>query len=205
MTRLGITFADEKDVSHEVYTTRGNRPAKFEIPPGKENHVVKGQVPYLPPHATLRSIMPHMHLRGKSFRCFTKQDGEEEVILDVPNYDFNWQHAYQLKNPIPLSNLDRLRFDVAFDNSSKNPVNPNPSEYVTWGDQTWEEMAVAFFEVSEPRVAPQKQQVDASGPEEPKQVSTQDIPMVERNLSKKRARPSSSQGRELNGPIRFGR
>jgi len=74
-----------------------------------------------------------------------------QVLLDVPQYDFNWQHVYQLATPLPLSQIDKLEFDVVFDNSTANPVNPDPTEYVTWGDQTWGEMAVAFFEVSEPR------------------------------------------------------
>jgi len=91
-----------------------------------------------------------MHYRGKAFRLFASQD-DSQVMLNVPNYDFNWQHTYVLEEPIPLQNLTTLRFEAVFDNSSGNPFNPDPSEWVTWGDQTWEEMAIAFFEVSEPR------------------------------------------------------
>jgi hypothetical protein len=71
-------------------------------------------------------------------------------LLDVPKYDFNWQHVYEFKKPIPFAEVSELDFDVVFDNSTENPVNPNPNEHVCWGDQTWEEMAVAFFEVAEP-------------------------------------------------------
>ena len=49
-----------------------------------------------------------------------------------------------------LDTIDSLRFKVTFDNSAKNPFNPDPSQSVNWGDQTWEEMAVAFLEVAEP-------------------------------------------------------
>ena len=159
MTQLGITFGKDEEVTHEVYTLVGID-QQFEIPPHSENHVVHNQVQYLPKNATLRSIMPHMHLRGKSFRLFAERDADESIVLDVPRYDFNWQHAYRLKEPIPLGSLDQLRFEVAFDNSANNPVNPNPDEHVTWGDQTWEEMAVAFFEVSEPREKPKPDVVD---------------------------------------------
>ncbi|MFK7778934.1 MAG: alkyl hydroperoxide reductase, partial [Gimesia sp.] len=48
--------------------------------------------------------------------------------------------------------IDSLEFTVKFDNSKENPFNPDPNEYVTWGDQTWEEMALAFFEIAKPRV-----------------------------------------------------
>jgi len=153
LTTLGLTFGKDEEIHHEVYTLVGID-QQFEIPPHAENHVVRSEVYNMPHHATLRSIMPHMHLRGKSFRLFADRGDLEDVLLDVPRYDFNWQHAYQLKEPIPLSSLDRLHFEVAFDNSAANPVNPDPEEHVTWGDQTWEEMAVAFFEVSEPRKKP---------------------------------------------------
>jgi len=153
ITKLGMTFADEKDITHEVYTLVGID-QEFEIPPNATDHKVSARV-YLPSGGELLSINPHMHLRGKTFRCFAEQDGERNLLLDVPKYDFNWQHTYRLKQPIPVSQLEKLEFDVTFDNSEANPVNPNPSEYVSWGDQTWEEMAVAFFEVKEAREQPE--------------------------------------------------
>jgi hypothetical protein len=73
-------------------------------------------------------------------------------LLRVPRYDFNWQHTYEFTDRIPLANIDQVEFTATFDNSIDNPFNPDPKEFVMWGDQTWEEMAVAFFEVSRPRV-----------------------------------------------------
>ena len=67
-----------------------------------------------------------------------------------------------MKEPIPLNNLTQLRFDAAFDNSTSNPFNPDPKQWVTWGDQTWEEMAVAFFEVSQPRTPQTKKNAIAT-------------------------------------------
>ncbi|MBU6174503.1 MAG: alkyl hydroperoxide reductase, partial [Planctomycetes bacterium] len=95
---------------------------------------------------------PHMHLRGKAFqlRSYTSR-GESKILLDVPRYDFNWQHTYEFEEPVPFSSIDRLEFDVVFDNSEGNPSNPDPEQFVMWGDQTWEEMAVAFFEIATPR------------------------------------------------------
>ena len=105
----------------------------------------------LPARGKLLALAPHMHFRGKSFRVTTISGDQEEILLDVPNYDFNWQHLYGLKQPLPLGTLDHLKFVATFDNSKDNPVNPDATKPVFWGDQTWEEMAVAFFEVAEER------------------------------------------------------
>ena len=154
MTKLGLTFGKDEDITHEVYTLVGID-QEFEIPPHAESYSVQGRVRYLPPHAQLLAVMPHMHLRGKSVRLFAESKGEQSVLLDVPHYDFNWQHSYEFKDPVPLSSIDDLSFDATFDNSNNNPANPDPSEFVTWGDQTNEEMAVVFYAVSEPREKPQ--------------------------------------------------
>jgi len=92
-----------------------------------------------------------MHYRGKSFAAHINAGSKQTTLVEVPKYDFNWQHVYQLENPIALKNITSITSEVTFDNSSDNPFNPNPDELVTWGDQTWEEMAVAFFDVSVPR------------------------------------------------------
>ncbi len=153
LTKVGLLFCDESEVTHEVFTLVGID-QEFEIPPHAPAHEVKGRVRWFPRDGELLAIMPHMHLRGKSFRFVARSGGNDErVILHVPRYDFNWQHVYELSEALPLGTVDELDFSVTFDNSASNPFNPNPSEYVTWGDQTWEEMAVAFFEVSQPRNA----------------------------------------------------
>ena len=149
ITKLGITFGNKADVTHEIYTIVGID-QEFEIPPNAANHKVSAQVNYLPRGTELLSINPHMHVRGKQFEVFIEEDGQRRQLLDVPNYDFNWQHTYRLRQPIPVGKIDKLEFDATFDNSEANPVNPDPTEYVSWGDQTWEEMAVCFFEVREP-------------------------------------------------------
>lgn len=150
ISKVGLLFGKEKEITHEVFTLIGID-QEFEIPPHAKDFPVTAQVRRIPPEAELLAIAPHMHLRGKSFRLFMKQKDESEILLDVPNYDFNWQHIYELSQPMKLDDVDSLEFTVKFDNSKENPFNPDPSEYVTWGDQTWEEMAIAFFEVAEPR------------------------------------------------------
>lgn len=152
VTRVGLLTCDASQVKQEVFTLMAID-QEFEIPPGVENYSVRASTRWLPAGAELLAITPHMHFRGKSFRLFGAV-GESEMLLHVPNYDFNWQHTYQLQQPLPLDAFESgLQFEAVFDNSTHNPFNPDPTQIVTWGDQSWEEMAVAFFEVARPRQA----------------------------------------------------
>jgi hypothetical protein len=121
------------------------------IPPGdRERRVtVAGTVPQ---DALLVSMFPHMHLRGSGFeyQILGGQGGRVETLLKVNDYNFYWQLSYQLKKPRPLPAGTRLLFAGYFDNSSRNPRNPDPSAEVTWGEQSWEEMMVGFFDVAVP-------------------------------------------------------
>ncbi|MDF1751267.1 MAG: redoxin domain-containing protein [Verrucomicrobiales bacterium] len=149
LSKIGLVFADENEVTHEMYSLIALQ-QEFEIPPNTANHRVSARLRRLPPGGELLAISPHMHYRGKSFEVYGSEDASLP-ILKVPNYDFNWQHSYILNEPIPFSELQTLRFEATFDNSADNPFNPDPDRWIMWGDQTWEEMAVAFFEVAVPR------------------------------------------------------
>jgi hypothetical protein len=150
LSRVGLLFGDESEITHEVYSQIGLE-QEFEIPPHAANYTVSASPRRLPRHGTLLAVAPHMHLRGKSFRLVSRHHNTESVLLDVPRYDFNWQHVYEFAEPLPLESVGKLEFFTTFDNSEFNPVNPDPTQHVTWGDQTWEEMAVAFFEIAVPR------------------------------------------------------
>jgi hypothetical protein len=156
LTKIGILFGRDEEVTHEIFTLVAID-QEFEIPPHAANHSVTVTVPWLPPTGQLLAIVPHMHVRGKSMQLSSLRGGTEKILLDVPHYDFNWQHSYYLAKPLPLSSIDTIKMTATFDNSSANPSNPDPSQYVTWGDQTWQEMALAFLEVSEPRDAAKRQ------------------------------------------------
>jgi peroxiredoxin len=151
-TRIGLIFEEDESVTHEVFTLVA-LDQDFEIPPHAGDFAVEGRLSRLPAEAELLAIAPHMHLRGKSFEVFACSGERRDILLNVPHYDFNWQHVYELSEPLPLGPVERLEFTIRFDNSDANPFNPDPSQYVTWGDQTWEEMAVAFFGVAHPRSA----------------------------------------------------
>jgi len=150
LSKIGLRFVDEPTVTHEVFTVVGID-QDFEIPPGANNHSVTARVPRFPKDGELLAVSPHMHVRGKAFELRARRGEGSEILLNVPRYDFNWQHTYEWTDRISLADVDGLEFTATFDNSDANPTNPAPGEYVMWGDQTWEEMAVAFFEVSRPR------------------------------------------------------
>lgn len=149
ISKVALTFADPKDVRQKVITLIAIN-QDFQIPPRTADYTVEATVNRLPQQGSLLAVAPHMHYRGKSFRLLASDD-DSEVLLDVPRYDFNWQHSYAFAKPVPLKELSTLRIRATFDNTEQNPFNPNPDEWVTWGDQSWEEMAVAFFEVALPR------------------------------------------------------
>jgi peroxiredoxin len=149
-SRIGLIFADPDEVSHQVETTQAVNVA-FEIPPGDANHRVEARTPKAPRDVLLLSLMPHMHLRGKSFRYDVQlPDGTVETLLDVPKYDFNWQTGYRLAEPRALPEGTRIHCVAHFDNSTGNLNNPDPTKNVRWGEQTWDEMMIGYLDVAWP-------------------------------------------------------
>jgi hypothetical protein len=117
----------------------------LQIPPGDGNYEVRARR-RIRTDMLLVSMLPHMHLRGKDFRFELEYpDGQREVLLDVPRYDFNWQLRYDLAEPKLMPKGSKLHCVAHFDNSANNPFNPDPSAEVEFGIQTWEEMMVGFF------------------------------------------------------------
>ena len=145
LSKLGLLFADEQSVTHEVITTSAVN-LRFSIPPGAANHAVTATLPEKLPECELLSFSPHMHVRGKSFKyTIMYPDRRREVVLDIPHYDFNWQTEYRLASPIKVPAGTRMRCDAAFDNSDGNLNNPDSKAWVSWGDQTYEEMMIGYF------------------------------------------------------------
>ncbi|MFN3159560.1 MAG: redoxin domain-containing protein [Rubinisphaera brasiliensis] len=150
-SQLALVLANEKDITHEVTTTSATN-SNFTIPPGASAHEVVSFSPRARQDVQLLAMMPHMHLRGKSFAYeLQTADGEQKPLLSVPRYDFNWQTAYRLTEPMLLPAGSRIKCTAQFDNSKDNPYNPDPTESVKWGDQTWEEMMIGYFDVAIPR------------------------------------------------------
>jgi hypothetical protein len=142
-TRVGVKFAREKP-EKRVLTLQLNDD-KFVIPPGAPDVRVTAWGT-LPNDALLLSLFPHMHLRGKSFEY--RINGA--TILKVNDYDFHWQLTYRLKDPMPLKAGTKIECVATFDNSARNPRNPDPTQAVRFGFQSTEEMMIGFFDVAVP-------------------------------------------------------
>ncbi len=96
------------------------------------------------------ALVPHMHLRGKDFKyTVVYPDGRSEVLLSVPAFDFAWQSIYRLTSPKQLPRGTRIDCVAHFDNSPENPANPDPTKWVTWGSQSWEEMMTGYIDYCE--------------------------------------------------------
>ena len=147
-TSLGLVFAQQAP-SQRVLTLQLTND-RFIIPPGVDDFRVEVHGT-LPNDATLLSFLPHMHLRGKQFEynLIRSDGGILETLLRV-HYDFHWQLSYRLAEPRALKAGTELQAVAWFDNSRNNPHNPDPTQTVTWGDQTYDEMMVGFFDVAVP-------------------------------------------------------
>ena len=145
-TSIALVFA-KKPPEKRVLTLQLNND-HFLIPAGERDFRVTawGSVPN---DALLLSVFPHMHLRGKSF-LFVLNDAKNsfQTVLNVHNYDFFWQLSYRFQTPIPIAKGTRLECSATFDNSPNNPRNPDPTADVTYGQQSWEEMMIGFFDVA---------------------------------------------------------
>jgi hypothetical protein len=156
-TSIGLVFAREP-VKHEIgqYEIWNNM---FLIPPNDDNHRVTSCFT-LPKDVIAVAYTSHMHFRGKSM--MTKAiypDGREEVLLNVPHYDFRWQETYFLKKQFLLPKDTKLMTTAYFDNSKNNALNPDPSKAVRWGEPSDEEMMGFWLQFADPQLVAEKSPV----------------------------------------------
>jgi hypothetical protein len=152
-TSVGMIFAKHAPAQRVLTLQLTND--HFVIPPGAPDYRVEARGT-LPNDATLLSFFPHMHLRGKRFEynivhgennSGSRPDREMEPLLDV-HYHFHWQMSYRLAEPRLLKAGTELQAVAWYDNSRNNPHNPDPEAAVRWGEQTYDEMMVGFFDVA---------------------------------------------------------
>ncbi len=153
-SKLGL-WVYEEPPEHQVFSMFMMN-GKIKIPPHAKNHgEVAEQV--ISKAAIVYNLLPHAHFRGKAMEfSVVYPDGTEEVLLKVPNYDFNWQTTYELAEPKYIPAGSKLVNRSWWDNSAQNPANPDPTIEVTWGEQSFEEMlfgAVLMRFLSEEEIA----------------------------------------------------
>lgn len=141
---VALIFAKEPP-KHEVRSRAVMNP-RFIIPAGADDFEVRSQSTFTK-DVLLVNLLPHMHLRGKAFTFeAVYPDGKRTTLLNVPQYDFNWQSNYRLAEPLTLPAGTKIECTARYDNSAGNKNNPDPTKPVRWGDQTWEEMMVGFVD-----------------------------------------------------------
>jgi hypothetical protein len=151
-TRLGIVFA--KEPPRERVLTLSATNGTFLIPPGDPNFRVDASFE-VGSEVSLSALHPHMHGRGKDFVYkLVYPTGESQTILSVPRYNWHWQNWYTLQQPIVLPKGTKIECTAHFDNSPNNPDNANPTRAVPWGEQSWDEMMVGFFNLVFPADTP---------------------------------------------------
>ena len=148
-TRIGFTISkvppqkrfvpQEGENGDAAPVTRLQTLEDLAIPPYESN--------YLGPSADITFLKelelvwfrPHAHMRATSVQYkLIYPSGREEILLNVPHYDFNWQLTYRTSLKIPKGS--RMHVEFRYDNSTNNRFNPDPSKWVYYGDQSWEEM-----------------------------------------------------------------
>jgi hypothetical protein len=153
-SKFGLVFAKEPPKERVLTLSATN--GTFKIPPGDPNYKVDSEF-QLGATVKLASLHPHMHGRGKDFEYrVVYPTGETQTLLEVPHYNWQWQLWYNLAQPIVLPKGTKIECTAHFDNSPNNPDNADPTKEVTWGDQSWDEMMVGFFNLVFPANLPVK-------------------------------------------------
>ena len=145
-SKMGLYLTDsppENFLRHQVVVS-----PTISIPPDEADHEEAAYYEF-PDDAIIHTLFPHSHYRGKASTFEIEYpDGRVEVVLSVPHYDFNWQRNYEPVEPIRIPAGSRLIHRTIYDNSRQNPANPDPSQTIGWGLQSWDEMLYGAFSYS---------------------------------------------------------
>jgi len=143
-TKIGLTFAKGPvDKRMRVFPILY---LPLRIPAGESNYEAGAGIT-TPIDVTVHGVMPHMHLLGREMSlAATLPDGSARKLVHVPDWDFNWQSTYVFKEPVHLPAGSRVEMKARYDNSAANPSNPSsPPRAARWGEQTTDEMCIAFL------------------------------------------------------------
>jgi peroxiredoxin len=144
-TEIGIYFYPEGYVPKERMAGGVGNDFDISIPAFAKDHQMEVVTP-ITEDTDLYSLMPHMHFRGKRMKFMLEYpNGNDELLLSVPDYDFNWQLVHELEEPLRVPAGSQIRAIGSFDNSTQNTANPDPSMDISWGEQSFEEMFMGFY------------------------------------------------------------
>lgn len=149
-TRVGLYFRDTPPeyAVRNVITLNED----FTLAPGVDNHVETASTDAFAEDVYVESFAPQTHTRGKSMRIAAQlPDGAVKPLINVANYNFNWQMNYPLRERLPLPAGSRLVTETVYDNSVANPHNVDPEAEVKVGVTTWDEILHHYVRILEKR------------------------------------------------------
>jgi mono/diheme cytochrome c family protein len=161
-TQMGLYFFPKGQEPKYVLRTFGIFDFSLVIPPGEEWHQESAYID-VPKEMVLYGLTPHAHHRGGSVQVSViDPKGKEQRLLSLPRYEFEWQYEYFLKAPLKIPAGSKVVTRWTFDNSTRNPSNPDPTKKVTWGEQSSEEMLALYlhYRWTDETVASQKPEND---------------------------------------------
>jgi mono/diheme cytochrome c family protein len=146
-SRLGIYFSKKPADRHIMDRPLLFGPVALDLPPGAKNHPVETTLK-IPVDLWLTAILPHMHLLGREMKVSaTLPDGQQQPLIWIRDWDFNWQDQYVYREPVHLPAGTVIHVSGIYDNSADNPANPRtPPERVLFGEETQDEMCLAIFQ-----------------------------------------------------------
>jgi len=144
-TQMGIYFYPKGQEPKYILRTFLIADFSIEIPAKTEQHSEVAYVEF-PSDAILYGITPHAHKRGAATNLSIRYpDGHEKMLIALPRYDFNWQYEYFLKEPLKIPAGSKMVARWTYDNSTRNPANPDANKTVHWGEQTADEMFATYL------------------------------------------------------------
>jgi len=144
-SQIGLYFYPKGETPSMVMHNSPIVNANIEIPPGEERYKQQAYLVF-PKDALLYSAFPHAHYRGESSKLeIIYPNGERKVLLSLPKYDFNWQRDYDFAEPVKIPAGSKLLATYTYNNSKRNPANPDPKRTVPWGDQSFDEMLFTYL------------------------------------------------------------
>jgi peroxiredoxin len=161
--RVALYFS-KQPVKRQLHVATIINPA-INIPPGAGDHRMNALWP-VGDHVHAFDVMPHMHLIGRTISVIAAfPDGTTKDLVVIKDWDFNWQETYQFREPVALPRGTRVKLEAHYDNSANNPNNPsNPPRAMRWGEQTTDEMCIAFVaftldrqDLTKPKPAPDEE------------------------------------------------
>lgn len=143
---IGLHLTDQPPSQTPIVIRLGSK--TIDIPAGEREYTIDDEF-VLPVDVEVLGVYPHAHYLGRSFRSFAiLPGGDRQTLLDVPQWDFNWQDEYRYRDPILLPRGTRLTMEWTYDNSIDNVGNPHqPPQRVVYGPRSTDEMGDLWIQL----------------------------------------------------------